>query len=212
MLSGSSSVYLADIGEWKTAFTGDKPLPRTIGLRILNRVRGDTPQDIAHARGEPWSWRVTLEDSGVLVHPSPGPKAPHYVNLTPHGIVVFEPHTGNGIVIPPSGSELRIIGQTSLREVLPDGTQVYVSSPGGMVLSGTPLDGLEPDEFGAPHVIPGRVLIVSSVVLDHVEAAGRSDMITPFGLVRDHGGAPIACTAFRGSTLKKLTPFESEGL
>lgn len=113
-----------------------------------------------------------------------------FVNLTPHAITLVMPDGDR--TIPPSGTVARVAMQSAQTgEIL--GIPVYVTSP-GLVTIGADDDG---SPLPMPEPASGHVYIVSGMVLDHPELAGRTDCVAPFRERRDEQGRITGCLALR---------------
>lgn len=109
-----------------------------------------------------------------------------FVNLTPHAISIDVP--AGRLTVPPSGDLARVAIETVyLLEVCDIPT--FYGRPG-------PVEGL-------PAPAPGRVYIVSLMVVDALAGSGRADVFAPAtgpsdGCIRNEKGHVVAVTKLRG--------------
>ena len=101
-----------------------------------------------------------------------------FVNLTPHRI--DEVSTGRSFE--PSGDVARV-GVEYIKAGEINGIPVYEARYGSVE--------------GLPEPRPGKVFIVSGMVLSHPRVSARTDVVAPGELVRDESGKPTGCQGFK---------------
>lgn len=109
-----------------------------------------------------------------------------FINLCPHAINIVRPE--GAVSFPPSGRVARIkFKADDVDPVLIGHVQVPVE---GMTVEG--IDGLpDADTEGE------TIYIVSAMVRMYAQAKiGRTDVVSPGGLVRDEDGRVVGCTKF----------------
>ncbi len=118
------------------------------------------------------------------------------LNLTPHPINVYD---GNELVasIPSHGEARREVYQVQVGEVTVEGRRISVwKAEYGSVVTRLE-DGERSEVFdGLPAAVPGRLIVVSRLVLEAPEAAGRQDLVTTHDAVRGPNGQIVGCRAF----------------
>ena len=98
-----------------------------------------------------------------------------FVNLTPHEIKIFSDEQ-KAIVILPSGHEARVSVTSTLEKEIDD-IKVYKTTYGNIE--------------GLPEPRLKTIYIVSSIVASRVK--DRSDVMVPFGFVRNDKGVIVGC-------------------
>jgi hypothetical protein len=97
------------------------------------------------------------------------------VNLTPHNVNVI--NDDGTTTYPPSGTVARVTTQSVRVGLLGDGTPLFRTLYG--------------EVEGLPEPTEGTVYLVSSLVRNRVP--NRTDVFSPFQLVRDENGNTVGC-------------------
>lgn len=107
------------------------------------------------------------------------------INLTPHTVVI---HCGDTVLTLPSSGLARAVPMTVPYDTIVIGNYDHTITVVTTVLG--EVTGLPPHARGVGYVVSG-------IVLDHPDTAGRTDLYAPGELIRGSDGQPIGCRGLR---------------